>query len=702
MASPFQRRALYRKLIYGVLILVLLTAALGWRKAESRIFGMDIKGVDAQARDLSIREQSRGEVDLLGALARITTIGSRGMATCVLWTNAMDAQKKNQWNELELYVRSLTKLQPHFITPWIFQSWNLAYNVSVESDRVNDKYFYISRGIGLLAQGERQNRDNPDMRWSIGFFLQHKIGQSDETNTLRSLSQLSMIPPNERDPGRFWLVSEGGRQEINLKELEDFCQTHPQLTRRLREGMRRERKSDQLRQFHCERPDELVQFLEDNYRLPSLWVDSLPSAAGAWKPKEDPLKPLADRFPVLPPNPETRPFEARSFQQLPDKTLHDESKLRDEDDAYQISRAWYSYAQEPLPKPDKLPGHSEEIKNRVFQRIPRHMTTVIFRGYPAQAQRYTAERLLDEGWFDNSGWRIPDWFPGDCFANGEPAVVGGGDRKEWGKEAWEKTRELWQRFGEENHFLTDPAEQKNLETRATAFAKKYHLNSMVMPPSLREEDLDAETREELFAWMFLRELKAYSQMCNFPYHYNRAQVESKPDTIQARKTFFEALDAQRLRNDELGALKKYLEPTSMKAWRDKVLTSNKVFRSDSLVQEQTFEIQLRYVNLYSQLNGRTFKAQVTRMLLMPSLNPPGAGVCPVGLANWVPPLIVKDWNNPLLGGPFDGYDDEGQPLIGDMARMQVLNRLFPALSRGQPEGGPPPGQQRPPPMKPQR
>ena len=108
----------------------------------------------------------RGDVDVTecrGPLAQSLT-GSRGLATCVLWNNAIEKQKKNQWNELEVLVRSLTRLQPHFITPWLFQSWNLAYNVSVESDRVSDKYFYITRGIELLAEGERQNRDNPDLR----------------------------------------------------------------------------------------------------------------------------------------------------------------------------------------------------------------------------------------------------------------------------------------------------------------------------------------------------------------------------------------------------------------------------------------------------------------------------------------------------------------------------------------------------------
>src|SRR6185437_9043271 len=170
MASPFQRQALQRKLIYAALILVLLTVTWGWRYANFNAFGMEVKGVDKQAQDLAIREQSRGEVDLTGAAVRLSLTGMRGWATCALWISAMDAQKRNEWNKLELRVRSLSKLQPHFITPWIFQGWNLSYNVSVESDRVNDKYFYITRGIQLLAEGERQNLDNPDMRWSIGFF----------------------------------------------------------------------------------------------------------------------------------------------------------------------------------------------------------------------------------------------------------------------------------------------------------------------------------------------------------------------------------------------------------------------------------------------------------------------------------------------------------------------------------------------------
>src|SRR5262249_24619161 len=156
------------------------------------------------------------------------------------------------WNHLELVVNSLTKLQPHFVTPWLFQSWNLAYNVSVESDLIKDKYFYIARGIELLARGERQNRNNPDMRFSLGFYNQHKIGLSDEANTFRCLYQMSCIDPAKRDPDRLRTQDQSGR----LKEFEDFCEKNPMLVRRLKEALKKES------------PSDIMDFLAENKEIP--------------------------------------------------------------------------------------------------------------------------------------------------------------------------------------------------------------------------------------------------------------------------------------------------------------------------------------------------------------------------------------------------------------------------------------------------
>jgi hypothetical protein len=673
MASPYQQQARQRKLIYAALILVLFTASWAWRRYV----------VDVQAVDLALREQTRGEVELSGALIRLSLTGLRGFATCYLWWEAMDLQKHNQWNELEVAVRSVAKLQPHFITPWLFQSWNLAYNVSVESDRVNDKYFYVTRGIQHLAEGERQNRDSPDMRWSIGFYTQHKVCTSDETNTIRSLFQLSAIPPNERDPARFW-VQRGGRQELNREEFEKFCKKHPQLIRRLKDGMRREIAMDQKRQFTCQTPEAVVQFLADNWQVPSLFEQPAASPPGGWQERADRKRELRDRFPALPPPRTVRPPQYR----FDPNDLTADQEVRDDDDGYAVARSWYGYAQEPIPDPDEMPGSTKPISDRTRQRKPRYMMTVIFRQQPAQAARGSAERLAEEGWYEEEGWDVPDWFPNDRFGDGGPARVGAG--RKWLLESWTLARDKWREHGERNHLLfASEAEQANTEQLGKEFAAKYKLKPNQPPPFLRPDTLDAATREQMHAALFLYELGLHRNVSNFLHHYNYSQVEARPEAVRAHRRFFEA-ETMHLAGSPGEARRIYELPDALAGWKDRVLLKNKEYRRDSFVQEKTFDVQLRYLGLLYDEMGPALNRQVAQLWAV-ELVPPPAGGAPAGLAGWLPPVLKGGWKSPLFGGPFDYDDDEGFPLVEPRTKQLVLQRLAPFMNRQQAQQ--PPGQQ---------
>ena len=81
----------------------------------------------------------------------------------------------------------ITKLQPHFLSVWTFQGWNLAYNVSVEWDAPEDKYDWIKKGIKFLQDGVRKNRKSPDLIWDTAWTYYHKIGFADEAIILRRL-----------------------------------------------------------------------------------------------------------------------------------------------------------------------------------------------------------------------------------------------------------------------------------------------------------------------------------------------------------------------------------------------------------------------------------------------------------------------------------------------------------------------------------
>src|SRR5262245_22139324 len=170
MAVSFQQQARYRKLTYTVLILVLFTVSLLVRKFW----------IETEAQHLQLREVDRGEVELTGSAVRLVLTGSRGLATTILWNDVLKKQEKHKWNEVEMLVNSITELQPYFMTPWLFQSWNLAFNVAVENDRPRDKYYYISRGLDRLAAGERRNAvpGSPDLRHHMGVYYQMKIAVS--------------------------------------------------------------------------------------------------------------------------------------------------------------------------------------------------------------------------------------------------------------------------------------------------------------------------------------------------------------------------------------------------------------------------------------------------------------------------------------------------------------------------------------------
>ncbi len=628
-----------RKWLYGALILLLFTGSFFWRRYA----------VEAQENELKLREESRGDLELSGSVLRLSLTGFRGLATCILWNNAIETQKKNQWSELEFQVRWLTKLQPHFIVPWLFQSWNLSYNVSVESDRISDKYFFITRGILLLTEGERQNRDNPDMRFSIGFYTQHKITISDETNVHRSLFQLSCIPPNQRDPARFWNPPEqpGGVRTFNWVEFEKFCKEHPKLVRRLREGLRRDDRQQQERLFTCEKPEDVVQFLAENWRVPSLYqyVAATPTN-GTWRPdREDQLLPMEERFPALPPPRSPLPPQRLFLPTDSWKELTSADDLKDDVDGFAVARAWYCYAQEPIPDPDLFPGSTKDPTDRARQRRPRHMTTLLFRGYPALTEYHRSDALQVEGWFDGTPWKILGWFKGpqgqlDYFSDGKPAELAV-PLKSSSTQAWADCRDMYKKHGEANWMLF-PTEQDKVNKLVPAEkywdmkglphgTRPYAPSNIDTRMSPREQE--RQTREQLESFIrslpadeqplykaarFMYDYDFYRRLANFQSHYQRAIVEAEPETIAARKKLYEA-ETYRLRGSPGRALDAYKE--GIAAWRDQVLSvkqpdKHREYREDNFIQESTFEIQLKYLDLVNEQYGRRLKQELTETLAL--------------------------------------------------------------------------------------
>ncbi|HEV3202790.1 MAG TPA: hypothetical protein VGY77_00335 [Gemmataceae bacterium] len=595
MASPFQQQSLRRKFIYFGLILGLFTLTLVIRRSGAY-------SMESMANTLEIREQNLGEGDLIGSVLQLSLSGSRGMVICYLWVDAEGKKKKHEWNQLDQRVRILVKLQPHFISPWLFQSWNLAYNVAVELDRVRDKYFYVARGIDLLAEGERKNRDNPEMRFSIGNYTQSKIGISDENNTMRSLFQMSCMNPADRNPARF----HGKNGELDWTQFQDFCKNHPLLVRRLRENLR------------CKTPEDIVEFLRDNQKIPSRYED--PEAGSDQDTTK--FKPLTDRFPALPP---ASQFDPSEF------TFND--NVGDDFDCYGAARAWYSYAQDPL--------HSAKKKR------PRYMAKIIFQGYPARAQAYVAERLQQEGWFDEDGWEITGWKP-ESLSNpdGPKTNFTVGDGPNWSGNAWEKAHQMYKDHGEKNKLYLTPEDLRSLPT---------------------EERMDYEYNRNL---------------TNFNHFYYRSMVERTREAVLGRKDFFKA-DRLRKAAEYTQALQMYESPNAFgppQSWpKDKatgwkrLLLNNTEFRRDEDIQEEIYLVHYRYLKLLRDRREAPIRQLLVVNDLLSQKAYPWSPWNPLPLhASGKTTIPYKDFP---FKGPLDDVDNEGRPFFTPDVVQRAQGRI---------------------------
>ena len=101
--------------------------------------------------------------------------GFRGVAVDYLWIKAFNLQLEHKWHEVRALTELIAKLQPHFPSVWVFNSWNLAYNISVEWVDPGDQWKWIKDGLLYLDQGLQRNPDSIQLFFEKGWIYWHKI-----------------------------------------------------------------------------------------------------------------------------------------------------------------------------------------------------------------------------------------------------------------------------------------------------------------------------------------------------------------------------------------------------------------------------------------------------------------------------------------------------------------------------------------------
>lgn len=174
-----------RKVVYIAVIAVLLIPMSYLSQPSTR---ESAGGILAQQRtEYHLSESNLGEVDPTSETMKFATLGMRGVACTLLWQQANEHKLKENWDGFAAVLKQISKLQPHFINVWVFQSWNMSYNVSVEFDDYKYRYHWVKRGIDYLIEGTRYNQRDVRLLWYLGWVFGQKIGRSDEYQQFRDL-----------------------------------------------------------------------------------------------------------------------------------------------------------------------------------------------------------------------------------------------------------------------------------------------------------------------------------------------------------------------------------------------------------------------------------------------------------------------------------------------------------------------------------
>ena len=180
-----QRQRFIKKIAYACVIAALLLP-LSWLSQPATTASQG--GKLAQMRKAHhLSQATLGEIDPASETIKLATLGMRGVAANILWQKAHDYEKREDWVGLSATLEQIVRLQPNFITVWIYQGWNLSYNISVQFDDYRDRYYWVIRGIDFLNEGTTYNEKEPRLTSEIGWMIGHKIGRADERLQYRRL-----------------------------------------------------------------------------------------------------------------------------------------------------------------------------------------------------------------------------------------------------------------------------------------------------------------------------------------------------------------------------------------------------------------------------------------------------------------------------------------------------------------------------------
>lgn len=110
----------------------------------------------------------------LGAATILLMGGFRGLAVDVLWLRSIALHEDRRYHEERALLDIISNLQPRYASVWVFQAWNISYNISVQYDSPEEQYKWVREGRDFLLKGEKILPESADVAFWLGIIYEHK------------------------------------------------------------------------------------------------------------------------------------------------------------------------------------------------------------------------------------------------------------------------------------------------------------------------------------------------------------------------------------------------------------------------------------------------------------------------------------------------------------------------------------------------
>ena len=108
----------------------------------------------------------------------------RGLFVNYLWIRATKLKEEGKFHEAIELSSAITRLQPRFPRVWAFHAWNMAYNISVATQTVEERWQWVKAGLDLLRkEAIPRNPNDVLLHKELAWIFNHKIqGFADDAN----------------------------------------------------------------------------------------------------------------------------------------------------------------------------------------------------------------------------------------------------------------------------------------------------------------------------------------------------------------------------------------------------------------------------------------------------------------------------------------------------------------------------------------